>query len=117
MAGILGWSDKQENSYDGSIINSYNVGTVSGDTKKTGGVVGNGVPTFTNCFNLNTTSAYAVGHNTSPWGTLEDTWPDHIVTKTEADMKNLAGTLGDNWSNDINNINDGYPVLKWQLEE
>ncbi len=30
-------------------------------------------------------------------------------------MKNLAGVLGSNWTNDTNNINEEYPVLKWQV--
>lgn len=119
--GILGWSGKQNNC-NGSIINCYNIGSVSGGTNnRTGGVLGDygEKPEFINCYNLNTSSAYAVGMHTgvgNPWGTLTDTWPGHIVTKTQADMKKLAGTLGDNWEEDKNNINDGYPVLKWQNE-
>lgn len=119
IAGIISWTGQQESLSNGSIINCYNVGTVSGSTSYVGGVLANfnEQPILTNCYNLNTSSAYAVGASTGGWGTLDNTWTDHIVTKTEADMKALTGTLGENWENDTNNINAGYPVLKWQLEE
>ena len=34
--------------------------------------------------------------------------------KSEEDMKNLAQILGSAFKEDTNNINNGYPVLRWQ---
>lgn len=47
----------------------------------------------------------------------------NAVKKTEAQMKALATTLGDAYTNDIQNedgtwkYNDGYPILVWQIEK
>lgn len=108
--GIITWTDS-----DGSITNCYNIGKVTGtSTKLVGGVLGryNDLPTLTNCYNLNTASDYAVGDDNGAWGTLNNTWEGHIVTKTEEGMKGLASVLGSNWTEDTNNVNNGYPILK-----
>lgn len=116
MGGITTWVG-QSDKYDGSIINCYNVGAVSGNTINTGGIIGiySSNPTITNCYNLNTSSTYAVGTGTGGWGTLENVWAGHVETKDVAGMKGLAGVLGSNWTNDTKNINKGYPILKWQV--
>lgn len=108
--GIIGWTSQK-----GSIINSYNIGKVTGTpTNLVGGILGryNNVPTLTNCYNLNTSSAYAIGDDNGAWGTLDNIWEGHVETKTEEGMKGLADTLGSSWIDDIDNVNNGYPVLK-----
>lgn len=116
--GITGWINQNS-----SIINSYNVGKVSKDTsiRFVGGLLGNysNVPTLINCYSSNTSYTYAVGGGdiASCWATLENDWDGHIEVKTYEDMKKIASQLGDNWAEDTNNINNGYPILKWQVEE
>lgn len=110
IGGIADWLDVKS-----SLINCYNIGKVSGTPEKwVGGVLGRyyNVPTLTNCYNLNTSSAYAVGNDNGAWGNLDNIWEGHIVTKTEEGMKGLASTLGSNWTEDTNNVNNGYPILK-----
>lgn len=110
IGGIAGWLDAKS-----FLINCYNIGKVSGTPEKwVGGVLGRyyNVPTLTNCYNLNTSSAYAVGNDNGAWGNLDNIWEGHIVTKTEEGMKGLASTLGSNWTEDTNNVNNGYPILK-----
>lgn len=110
IGGITGWLDA-----NGSLTNCYNIGKVSGTPEKwVGGVLGryNDLPTLSNCYNLNTSSAYAVGDDNGAWGNLDNIWEGHIVTKTEEGMKGLASTLGSNWMEDTNNVNNGYPILK-----
>lgn len=38
-----------------------------------------------------------------------------IEISTEDEMKNIADRLGSDYVQDENNINDGYPILKWQI--
>lgn len=114
--GIAGWIGQNS-----SITNSYNVGRVSRENSNEvaiGGLLGNyyNTPILTNCYSLNTSYTYAIG-GTSGWATLGNDWEGHIEVKTDEDMKKLASKLGDNWAEDIGNINNGYPILKWQIEE
>ena len=112
--GIIGWAGSNTTA-NGSLTNCYNIGKVSGTPEKwVGGVLGryNDLPTLANCYNLNTSSAYAIGDDGGAWGNLDNIWEGHIVTKTEEGMKGLASTLGSNWTEDTNNVNNGYPILK-----
>ena len=34
--------------------------------------------------------------------------------ETKESMKNIAKLLGENYKNDTNEINEGYPILNWQ---
>ncbi len=38
------------------------------------------------------------------------------TAKTENEIKELASTLGAAFIEDTNNINNGYPILAWQVE-
>jgi hypothetical protein len=112
--GIIGWAGSNTTA-NGSLTNCYNIGKVSGTPEKwVGGVLGryNDLPTLTNCYNLNNSSVYAVGDDNGAWGNLGNIWEGHIETKTEEGMKGLASTLGSNWTEDTNNVNNGYPILK-----
>ena len=39
---------------------------------------------------------------------------DGIAVKTSDELKNIYSTLGDAFEEDLNNINNGYPILFWQ---
>lgn len=47
----------------------------------------------------------------------------NAVEKTETELKALAGTLGEVYTNDEQNpdgtwkYNEGYPILKWQIKK
>lgn len=87
----------------------YNTGSISGSGRAIGSIVGeNNNSSIINCFY--TTSLAACGYRGSASNTRQ-------VTETELKTAGFAATnLGDNWTDDINNINEGYPILKWQLE-
>lgn len=92
MGGCGGWDTK--------ISNSYSVMTVSGTESDTGAFIGSSnTPTCMNCYfnkDVELYDKYATG-------------------KTTAEMKTdtfLAMLGKDSWGKDVNNINDGYPVLK-----
>lgn len=99
---------------NGDIVNCYTTGNVSGITK-VGALIGD-------AFNANTIpekikNSYCLvsdtvnkGKNASGRGTNLD----EATIKDEAGMKTLAGTLGEAYAADTDNINNGYPVLAWQ---
>ena len=37
------------------------------------------------------------------------------IRVTEDELRNLAQVLGEDFTEDVENINNGYPILKWQL--
>lgn len=85
----------------------YNIGKVSGasDTCNLGGIsssVENSI--YDNCYSLKTD---AVGATVS--GDVEG-----AVSKSETEMKSIASVLGTGYVEDSENINQGYPILKWQ---
>lgn len=99
------------------VTNCYNIGKLQGETHLQGGIVGNDENAHmkaTNNYWLDTCGA-SVGIGRPSGNT-------NAVPKTEAQMKALASTLGEAYTNDIQNedgtwkYNDGYPILKWQLE-
>ena len=95
---------------DGTITNCYNTGSVSGSSS-VGGVCGGALGgTISNCYWLYDTSAglgMATGYNGEATVT-------NCSSKTVAQMKALASTLGSDFKADTNNINNGYPILSWQ---
>ncbi len=99
------------------VTNCYNIGKLQGETHLRGGIVGNDENAHmkaTNNYWLDTCGA-SVGIGRPSGNT-------NAVKKTAAEIKNLASTLGAAYTNDIQNedgtwkYNDGYPILKWQLE-
>ena len=93
-SGIVGYNRKT-----GIIINTYNIGTIVGGNIRGGisQVYSNLTGTVNNSYYLNTCGAAGLG-----------------TSKTSAQLKGLAGTLGSAFKNDTNNINGGYPILSWQ---
>jgi len=111
IVGGIGWYEGQ-NSHS-LIENCYNIGRVS-SKKAAGGIFGlkiNGgnaaVNEIKNNYWLDTcgpTAGRGGGSN------------DGATKKTASELKGLANTLGSAFTNDkIPNINNGYPILKWQL--
>lgn len=100
----------------GQIRNSYNVGTIPNGTN-CGGIIGQNAGTITNCYYLNTSASSLYGTDT---GLIDVA----SATKTTDEMKQTAfiellnnGSDEDVWVQDVNNINQGFPILKWQLED
>ena len=63
--------------------------------------------TFTNCFYDSTIA----GSKTISYKSVQS----GLTAKTSDELKDLAGTLGDNnFQPDTQNINNGYPILAWQ---
>lgn len=93
------------------IQNCYNVGTIS-TTAKRGGIIGtvqsSTVSTTINNYWLNTCGA---DYGNSGWS-LNNTGS---TPKTATEMKTLAETLGNSFKQDSDNINEGYPILNWQM--
>ena len=99
IGGLIGVMEKS------TLTNAYTTGNIT--VSETGGnAVGAAVgwaDTLSNVFYLEGTAATGVGRD----GTAE--------VKTAAELKGLAAALGDGFKNDAGNVNDGYPVLSWQV--
>ena len=39
---------------------------------------------------------------------------ENIIAVEKDEMKNILEVIGENFKADSNNINNGYPLLKWQ---
>ena len=87
-----------QNATGSTIYNCYNIEKVEGNT--IGGVVGGDFGTTTNCYYLDTIFENITSEQ----------------SKTEEDMKNnILQNLGEEFAQDINNFNEGYPILGWQI--
>ena len=106
VGGIVG-----QNTYGGTIQNCYNIGEITGAANNIGGIAGRYFSTsINNCYynseTSNKTDTYA-----TPKTTAEMTLPEFVLA------------LGiDNWKedhtyNEKQQINNGYPILKWQEGE
>lgn len=101
--GIIGYLSK------GECKNSYNYGNVSSDLfcQAVVGTTDNGV-TIENCYYM-TIDGAATDEN------------EGVTAKTEEEMKAEAFVSDldkgqDVWSTDTKNLNNGLPILKWQIE-
>ena len=103
LGGIGNWSTQ---SY-AIISNSYSIGSMGCSIlegvylgKILGADLGNGRRNFSNLYYLNT----LIGGSNIHGG----------VAKTEEQLKGLDETLGESFTKDSNNVNKGYPILKWE---
>ena len=92
-----------------TIINCYSIGTLKGNYSA-GGVCGlaasQGVTTFTNNYWLSGCGAsYGVGSNSSN---------TNAKPLSQAQMKANTASLGVMYKADIENKNNGYPILIWE---
>ncbi|MCI8272643.1 MAG: hypothetical protein HFJ55_00990 [Clostridia bacterium] len=133
--GIVGHA-----SWGGVILNCYNTGDITGEYGESGGIVGciytGPTNIVSNCYNIGnvsnnrrngsisgqnryadisncywTTSLNGIGHNAG-----------YVVTNnfgkvTEETLRTYANILGDEFVEDKNGINEGFPILAWQLEK
>ena len=101
IGGLIGVMEKS------TLTNAYSTGKIT--VSETGGnAVGAAVgwaDSLSNVFYLEGTAETGVGKD----GTAE--------SKTAAELKSLAATLGAGFKNDAGNVNNGYPVLTWQTSE
>ncbi len=110
VGGIVGSNASSTVLIKQEIRNCYNIGNI-GKGVYYGGIVGGGEGA-SNCYYLNGKASSGVGGSTSSNGT--DTG---ATAKTETQLKGLTATLGREFTSDSSNINNGYPILKWQVEE
>lgn len=114
VGGIVGGTLGGNNGYS-LIENCYNVGKIY-NGQKSGGILGllnvrtNDVNEMRNNYWLQGCGVtYGIGNVSSN---------TNAERKTENELKGLATTLGDAFEDaNGNNINGGYPILKWQKEE
>lgn len=112
--GVCGFSGKK----DGIIENCYNIGILSGAGKietYIGGICGS-----------NGNSSYSKGSIINSYCLDNTTYSSYYYSsgfkketsgiKTDTELKGYATVLGNAWQDDDSNINDGYPILKWQVE-
>lgn len=97
------------------IYNCYNTGKTTINTTKTAqlrnaGIIGYRVAStvIENCYWLSTASPEAIANSSS----VSD--KEVIEVESEDDMKKIASMLGDDYTEDKNVINNGFPILKWQ---
>lgn len=110
IGGIVG---KAENTL---IKNCYNTGAITGYTY-VGGIVGQASKdtVIENCYNIgNVTATYTKGEVV---GNADETTTISNCYGTDATADILQGSQQELvWVADITNINNGYPILKWQEE-
>ena len=125
-ANMYGGGIKDANA--GTIENCYNVGKVSLNSTSSGPSVGaivnsntglsgttkvNG--TISNCYYKNDSCSKGIGNS-------EELGNGTPISKTETEMKKIdfieqLNNGGDYYTQDTKNINNGYPVLKWMVDE
>ena len=136
IGGILG-----QVMNNGIVQNCYNVGNIKGESK-IGGISGQSVCNIFNCYNIgeiegNVRIGGIVGENNisssyHTTGVLKNTYSlkdkceaicgynnsiiEDSSIKSEEKMKLLVSTLGASFKEDIDNINNGYPILIWQRD-
>ena len=120
VGGIVGSFFKVDT--NSKVISScYNIGSITGNSE-CGSIIGaNGAyivdskgGEITNCYYLSGTAQNAYGINRG--GTVS------AVSKSQSDMKTLnfitqLNNGGENYTQDIENINNGYPILTWMLDK
>jgi hypothetical protein len=137
VGGFVGESDASSYTYFYSFTNCYATGSVSGDNSDVGGFAGSGTSSFTNCYATGNVS----GDNSDVGGFmgnadyssyssftncyyLNTAYPsDPVATpKTATEMRAASFVTLLNgaqspapWFYDSTNINNGYPILAWQM--
>ena len=104
VGGIVG------EKYRGELANTYNIGNVGGRATYesyfagiSGRLMGSNLSDITNSY-CKKDITYSVWRPMSTNGVIE-----------EENIKSMSSTLGEAYTDDVNNINEGYPILKWQL--
>lgn len=99
--GIVGYLYSSSNSYKNAVSNCYSTGTVSANQNKAaivGSVYSTYYSTITDCYYLDSLAT-----------------DSNATAKSEAELKALAETLGEAFIAAPTGLNDGYPILRWQV--
>lgn len=108
------------NLYDSIIQDCYNTGTILANNQNVGGITGGSHPTPGASRNLTIQNCYNVGSvtGTSNVGQIAGKlyFQSKIINCYYPAMGSiLADKLGEAFIEDSTNINNGYPILKWQI--
>lgn len=116
VGGIVGFINLNTNKITVNIQNCYNIGTVTANTYK-GGIVGNYANTTSSIFNISNNywistcgASYGISRANINTGCTKFSGALDYTTLEDAytgDIQNSDGT----WK-----YNNGYPILKWQIE-
>ena len=100
VGGIVGYAYN-----NAQIINCYNKANIISNDRYAGGIVGyaNNMGDIKNNYFL---------QNTVNDGNGLDI--EGVETKNEEELKKIYTVLGNDFKEDTNNINNGYPILQWQ---
>ena len=95
------------------IKNCYNAGSLMGKNEIKSGIalLVSGKFMFRNYYLSNCGAEYANFNEKSGNIGVDEV----SVSVTEEELRNLAQSLGEDFTEDVENINNGYPILKWQL--
>ena len=128
VGGIAGY-------FKGNILNSFNLGNVNATGKIVGGIAGEIYGNANNCYNIaditgiayvggitgifagNLRNCYTIANITANYNMGTFWGYGTKCTKENCYSKNdefTATDLGDAFEEDTENINNGYPILKWQ---
>lgn len=123
VGGIVGYAY-----YKVTVSHCYNRGLVKAEDSKAGGIVGYMNDTgakFSNCYTTGAITAKkycnpVVGNKSS--GRIDNCYylntlgvDNNATAKTTDELKALAPTLGELFMSAPERMNDGYPILKWQV--
>ena len=100
VGGIVG-----RNYTDSKVSNCYNIGSISCEVSY-GGIAGYNDAVIENTFYLDTTASVGCYYDTSGNCSAE--------SKSSDELKALTSTLGSEFEEDSDNVNEGYPILSWQ---
>lgn len=127
--GIVGYAGGNGRDSIAYIYNCYNAGTVTGG-EAGAGIIGEasydgGITHIYNCYNIGNVSDEEI--IIKSWGNVikENNYEKQEVTieklkitsNIEDQLKQTGTYKNDIWVEDIKNINQGYPILKWQQED
>ena len=99
-----------------TVENSYNIGEISGEATENlyiGKVIGrkyNSSITINNCYYIKTNEITGIGNDSD----IQDMSRTEEFMKTTEFVDLLNRGISGAWKEDINNINNGYPILNWQ---
>lgn len=123
VGGIVGYAY-----YTVTVDQCYNRGAIEATVSKAGGIVGHmddSSAKFSNCYTTGTVTAKSdgnpvVGKKSS--GSITNCYyldtlgkDSNAIPKTSDELKALAATLGEAFIAAPADINDGYPIFRWQI--
>ncbi|MCI8346225.1 MAG: hypothetical protein HFJ42_09920 [Clostridia bacterium] len=111
VSGIVGWIGPHDNnSYTNNYLyNCYNIGNITGKTNISG------ISSWVSYYDVD--YIYSLeGTATSIWGTTYTANKNgtHVGLVDDTTLQNIV-TQWEGFEEDGNNINDGYPILAWQV--